>query len=148
MNSSTPHTDAFCNPPQFANFPWGLSTVLSFYCIFLCVLENGCHLPSCGLGATVGWVGAPIFFFDQFFKEGSSLVLAVALKPLHRNLLVSGRTPAGWWRSFSTASGPGSRPSLSFLFCGGAACRCWLGTWPHDPCLGAACLCWFRALSQ
>ena len=104
-----------------------------FYCIVLCVLENGCHLPSCGLGATVGWVGAPSFFFDQFFKEGFSLVLAVALKPLHRKLLVSGRTPAGLWRSFSTASGPGSRPSLSFLFCGGAACRCWLGTWPHDP---------------
>ena len=96
-----------------------------------------------------GWVGwGAKNFFDQFFKEGSSLVLAVALKPLHRKLLVSGRTPAGWWRSFSTASGPGSRPSLSFLFCGGAACRCWLGTWPHDPCLGAACLCWFRAMSQ
>ena len=38
----------------------------------------------------MGW-GAKLFF-DQLFKEGSSLVLAVALKPLHRKLLVSGRT--------------------------------------------------------
>ena len=40
-----------------------------------------------------GWVGwGAKIFFDQFFKEGSSLVLAVALKLLHRKLLVSGRT--------------------------------------------------------
>ena len=69
--------------------------------------------PFLCLGATVGWVGVPTFFFDQLFKEGSSFVLAVALKPLHRNLLVSGRTPAGWWRFFSIASGPGrDHPSL------------------------------------
>ena len=148
MNSSTPHTDAFCNPPQFANFPWGLSTVLSF--LLHCSLRLRKWVPPPFLWSWChGWVGwGAKIFFDQFFKEGSSLVLAVALKPLHRNLLVSGRTPAGWWRFFSIASGPGSRPSLSFLFCGGAACRCWLGTWPHDPCLGAACLCWFRAFSQ
>ena len=82
----------FCNPPQFANFPWGLSTVLSFLLHFsLCLrkwvpppfLWSWCH----------GWVGwGTKIFFDQFFKEGSSLVLAVALKLLHRNLLVSGRT--------------------------------------------------------
>ena len=82
----------FCNSPQFANFHWGLTTVLSFLLHFsLCLrkwvpppfLWSWCH----------GWVGwGTKIFFDQFFKEGSSLVLAVALKPLHRKLLVSGRT--------------------------------------------------------
>ena len=144
----TTHTDAFCNSPQFASFPSGFSTVLSF--LLHCFLCRGKWAPPPFLWSWChGWVGwGTKICFDQFFKEGSSLVLAVALKPLHRKLLVSGRTPAGWWRSFSIASGPGSRPSLSFLFCGGAACRCWLGTWPHDPCPGAACLCWFRAFSQ
>ena len=43
-----------------------------FYCIVLCVVENGCHLPSCGLGATVGWVGAPKFVSTSFLKRVSA----------------------------------------------------------------------------
>ena len=30
----------------------------------------------------------------------------------------------------------------------GAACQCWLGTWPHDPCLGAARCCWLVPCSN
>ena len=29
----------------------------------------------------------------------------------------------------------------------GAACQCWLGTWPHDPCLGTAGCCWLGPCS-
>ena len=43
-----------------------------------------------------------------------------------------GSHPAGsWW--FSTGSGPASTVPHGRS---GAACRCWLGTWPHDPAVG------------
>ena len=46
-------------------------------------LELARHPSSCGLGAAVGWVGAPNFLLDRTFDEGSSFVLAVVLKTLH-----------------------------------------------------------------
>ena len=64
-------------------------------------LEIACHLPSCGLGATVGWVGAPKFFPDLGFFEGRCFMQPAVLKALHWNLSVWCRTRAGWWRTCS-----------------------------------------------
>ena len=58
-------------------------------------LELACHLPSCGLGATVGWVGVPNFFPDfGFLLEGRCITQPTALKALHWNLSVWCRTCA------------------------------------------------------
>ena len=98
MNSSPSYTDAMCNLPQFANFPQGMHGVaLPLHCLAFSrsTPEDGCRLPSCGLCATLGWVGTPNSF-RPFFVEGFSFVLTSVPKPLHRNRLVSGRTPAGW----------------------------------------------------
>ena len=57
-------------------------------------LEIACHLPSCGLGATVGWVGAPKFFPDLDFFEGRCFMQPAVLKALHWNLSVWCRTRA------------------------------------------------------
>ena len=81
-----------------------------------------------------GWVGwGAKIVSARLLTEACSFVLLAALKPLQRNLLLLGaHGMPGWWRARSMillqAQG---RPSL---FVGiGAACRCWLGTWPHDP---------------
>ena len=73
-------------------------------------LEIACHLPSCGLGATVGWGGAPKFFPDLGFFEGRCFMQPAVLKPLHSNLSVSGRTACrGSFCCF--------RPSVDSLSC-------------------------------
>ena len=80
LNSSTPHR-CFLQFAAVRQYSFGLKYGAAFFRIAFCVLENGCRLPSCGLCATVGWVGAPKFLFDRTFDEGSSFVLAVVLKP-------------------------------------------------------------------
>ena len=137
LNSSPSHTDAMCNLPQFANSLRGC-TVLPCYCF-----AWHSHVLPWKLGATsllvvcatVGWVGALYFFpglpFPRGVSEGRCFSQPAVLKAYTLEPHSVGRTPGGWW--FSTGSGPASTVPHGRS---GAACRCWLGTWPHDPAVG------------
>ena len=130
LNSSPSNITAMCNLPQFAKIPQGM---YGDALLLLCsansrsILEFRCHLPSCG-GATVGWVGAPKFLSRLLLPSGrlhvQPEVLKASLGSPHELRLTD---------SPSVGSGPVSTlPELAE----GAACQCWLGTWPHDPCHG------------
>ena len=104
LNSSTPHTDTFCIPPQFASFPSGLSTVLPCLLLGLLPLDNGCHLPSCGLCATVGWVGVPKFFCPGLpsprgVSEGRCFSQPAVLKAHTGTSQCEPHPAGGWWFS-------------------------------------------------
>ena len=76
-----------------------------------------------------------IFFpglpFPRGVSEGCCFLQPAVLKAYTLEPHSVGRTPGGWW--FSTGSGPASTVPHGRS---GAACRCWLGTWPHDPAVG------------
>ena len=80
----------------------------------------------------LGGLGRQNFCSTSFLSGDPTLCWQQRSSPFTETSRCWGRTLAGWW-SFSTASGSGSRPILRFFLCSGAACRCWLGTWPHDP---------------
>ena len=118
-------------------FPQGMHGVaLLLHCLALSrpTLEIGCHLSSCGC-ATVGWVGALYFFqvchFLEAYRRDAASRSQRCSRPIHWNLTVwvAPRGAGG----FSTGSGPASTVPHGRS---GAACRCWLGTWPHDPAVG------------
>ena len=148
LNSSTSYTDALRNSPQFANSLRGC-TVLLCYCIarhsHVLPLESRCRLPSCGLGATVGWVGHQIFSPNKSFSR--------PLLTEGRSLRASGaQGPKSWVAPRGAGGFTGSGPACTVPRCAaetavGAACQCWLGTWPHDPCLGDSAFVLARALS-
>ena len=118
-----------------------LSSGIKFGVVFLTALFS----VSLKMGATsllvvlvprLGGSGCQNFFFDQFFVGGSSLVLAAALKPFTE----TSRCWGARWRGggvFPLLQAQGRDQSLVFLR-SGAACRCWLGTWPHDPLPGGS----------
>ena len=101
LNSCPSHTPMPCAIlPQFANFPLVKSTVLPCNCIGLrSSLEFGCHPPSCGLGATVGWVGVPTFFPDlrRTLPQAAGGAKGTTLEP--HSVVPHAR--AGWWRTCS-----------------------------------------------
>ena len=53
-------------------FPQGMHGVALLLHCSRSTLRVGCLLSSCGLGATVGWVGAPIFFSKKSPRGGAS----------------------------------------------------------------------------
>ena len=69
--------------------------------------------------------------FPRGVSEGCCFLQPAVLKAYTLEPHSVGRTPGGWW--FSTGSGPASTVPHGRS---GAACRCWLGTWPHDPAVG------------
>ena len=93
-------------------------------------LEIGCRLSSCGW--CYGWEGWGHYMFSRSAissrcTRGMLLLAACGAQGLHWNLTVwvATRVAGG-----STGSGPASTVPHGRS---GAACRCWLGTWPHDP---------------
>ena len=106
--------------------------VAFFFCKAFCVWKMGAtsllvvSAPRlCGLGRKI--------VFDQTFDGGMQLCAASgAQAPSTKPLVVGGARHAGVVESSldDTASGPRSTIPLVGI---GAACRCWLGTWPHDP---------------
>ena len=137
LNSSPSHTDAMCSLPQFANSLRGC-TVLPCYCIAWLSHVLPWKLGATSLlvvCATVGWVGALYFFqvchFLEVYRRDAASRSLRCSRPIHWNLTVwvAPRGAGG----FSTGSGPASTVPHGRS---GAACRCWLGTWPHDPAVG------------
>ena len=71
--------------------------------------------------------------FDQTFDGGMQLCAASGVQaPSTKPLVAGGARHAGVVESSldDTASGP--RSTIPLFVGIGAACRCWLGTWPHD----------------
>ena len=72
LNSAHP-TLALRNSLQFAKIPQGMhdaALLLRCSANARSTLQNASLLPSCGFGATVGWVGAPTFFAGFLRRSG------------------------------------------------------------------------------
>ena len=87
----TTHTDAFLQSAAVRQLSLGIGYGFVFLLHFSLRLRKWVPPPFLWSWC-YGWVGWGTKKIDQFLKEGSSLVLAVALKLLHRKLLVLGRT--------------------------------------------------------
>ena len=80
LNSSTPHR-CFLQFAAVRQYSFGLKYGAAFFRIAFCVLENGCRLPSCGLCAAVGWVGAPKFCSTGLLTRDPALCWQWCLSP-------------------------------------------------------------------
>ena len=105
-------------------------------------LVDGCRLPSCGLVPRLGGLGHQNFCPGQFCLEGRCITASGAQGPTLES--VAPHPAGGWW--LATGSGPVCTVPRCRVV--GAACQCWLGTWPNDPCLGDSTLVMARALSS
>ena len=69
------------NLPQFAKIPQGMHGValLLLYMAFSCsTLEDGCHLPSCGLVPRLGGLGHQNFFLAYLAVREAALAASGA----------------------------------------------------------------------
>ena len=133
MNSSTPHTDAFCNPPQFANFPWGLSTVLSF--LLHCSLRLRKWVPPPFLWSWChGWVGwGAKKKSTSFLKRDPAWCWQWRSSPFTGTSWCRGARRRGGGDFSPLLQAPGrDHPSL-FCFVVGQHASAGLGPCPNDP---------------
>ena len=79
LNSCPSYTIALRNLPQFANFLLGSAPCCLDNALFgftRSTLDCGHHHPSCGLGATVGWVWGAKIFSGCFCRRGEEVLMA------------------------------------------------------------------------
>ena len=105
-------------------------------------LQIPCRLPSCGLVPRLGGLGHQNFCPGQFCLEGRCITASGAQGATLES--VASHPAGGWW--LATGSGPVCTVPRCRVV--GAACQCWLGTWPNDPCLGDSTPVLARVLSQ
>ena len=137
LNSCPSNTSALRNLPQFANSRLG-----SAPCCLVSALFGRLHTFYPGLSVPPpllwpwrhGWVGLGCQFFSKSFRRRGERCLRLML-----HLGRGSQAAVGSVLMHGVQALPGHRISLLKA---GAACCCWLGTWPHDPCRGTACYCW------
>ena len=110
LKSSTPHIVAMLSAIRRSSpiFLRRFSTVLPCLLLGLLHLEKSSHLPSCGIFATVGWVGAPGFVSDFSRSDGRCVRAARGAQASSPKPHGEGCTLPGWSSSVSTALGPAS----------------------------------------